>query len=64
MSRRGINDKDSFCYICSKFVFKGNRKSIDEFYMKAYYTYFKIKLGDEDKIWAPQIICNSCEENL
>ena len=24
---------------------KENRKTIDEFYMKAYYTYFKIKLG-------------------
>ena len=40
------NDKDSFCYMCGEFVFKENRKTIDEFYKKAYYNYFKIKLGD------------------
>ena len=51
MSRRCINDKDSFCYTCSELVFKENRKTIDEFYMKAYYTYFKIKLGGQDKTW-------------
>ena len=64
MSRRCINDKDSFCYTCGEFVFKENRKTIDEFYMKAYYTYFKIKLGDQDKTWAPHIICKSCKESL
>ena len=32
--------------------------------MKAYYTYFKIKLGDQDKTWAPHIICKSCKESL
>ena len=64
MSRRCLNDKDSFCYTCGEFVFKENRKTIDEFYMKAYYTYLKIKLGDPDKTWAPHIICKSCKESL
>ena len=32
--------------------------------MKAYYTYFKIKQGDQDKTWAPHIICKSCKESL
>ena len=64
MSRRCINDKDSFCCTYGEFVFKENRKTIDEFYMKAYYTYFKIKLGDQDKTWAPHIICKSCKESL
>ena len=36
----------------------------DEFYIKAYYTYFKIKLGNQDKTWGPHIICKSCKENL
>ena len=37
MSRRCINDRDSFCYTCGEFVFKESRKTIDELYMKAYY---------------------------
>ena len=36
MTRRCINDKKNG---------KESRKTIDEFNMKAYYTYFKIKLG-------------------
>ena len=64
MSGRYLNDKNSFCYTCGEFVFKENRKTIDEFYMKAYYTYFKIKLGYHDKTWAPQSICKSCKESL
>ena len=64
MSRRCINDKDSFCYTCGEFFFKESRKTIDEFYMKAYYTYFKSKLGDQVKTWAPHMICMSCKEIL
>ena len=64
MSKRCINDKDSFCYTCGEFVFKENRKTIDEFYMKAYYTYFKIKPGNQDKTWEPHIICKPCKESL
>ena len=32
--------------------------------MKAYYTYFKIKLGDQDTTWTPHIICKSCKDSL
>ena len=39
---------------------KKTEKTIDKFYMKAYYKYFKIKLGNQDKTWAPQIIYKSC----
>ena len=64
MSRKCVNDKASFCYTCGEFVLKKNRKAFDEFYMNAYYTYFKIKLGDQDKTWAPHIICKTCKESL
>ena len=64
MLRRCINNKHSFCYTCGEFVFKKNRKAIDEFYIKVYYTYFKIKLGGQDKTSAPHIICKSCKESL
>ena len=64
LSRRCLNDKDSFCYTCGEFAFRENRKTIGEFYMKARYTYFKINLGNQDKTWAPHIICKSCKESL
>ena len=64
MSRKCKNDKDSFCYTCGEFVFKENRKTIDEFYKKAYYTYFKIKQGNQDKTWTPHTVCKSCKESL
>ena len=61
MSGRYLNDKNSFCYTCGESAFKENRKTIDEFYMKAC---FKIKLGDQDKTCVPHIICKSCRESL
>ena len=57
-------NKDSFCYNCGEFVFKENRKTIDKFYKKVYYTYFKIKLGDQDKTWATHIVCKAWKESV
>lgn len=31
---------------------------------KTYYAYFGCKLGDQDKLWAPHIICNTCSTSL
>ena len=31
---------------------------------KVYLAYFKVKLGDQDKPWAPRIVCKECVENL
>ena len=40
------------------------KRPIGEFVKNAYYAYFKIKLGDQDKDWAPQVVCKVCEEGL
>ena len=37
---------------------------ITDFVKKAYFGYFGMKLGDQDKIWAPLTVCRSCVENL
>ena len=64
-SRRSCkNDPDMFCYVCGKFTLRQHRKSISEFVVKAYFAYFGIKLGDQDKRWAPHIICSVCYSNL
>ena len=63
-SRTCVNDANVFCYTCGQFTVKENRKEIDDFYKKAYHVYFKVKLGDQDKPWAPHIVCKSCKEHI
>ena len=40
------------------------RANITEFIKKAYFLYFKVKLGDQDQPWAPYSMCKLCIENL
>ena len=39
-------------------------QNITEFVNRAYHAYFKVKLGDQDKSWAPHKVCKSCVELL
>ncbi|XP_003367295.1 conserved hypothetical protein [Trichinella spiralis] len=50
---------DSFCHICGSFVVKSKRHKIADFVKKAYFEYFGIKLGDQDKSWAKHINCHT-----
>ena len=59
-----MNDPDSFCYTCGEFTPKANRKPISDFYKDAYRSYFQVTLGDQDKNWAPHIVCKQCLEDL
>ena len=63
--RRGcINEPDYFCYICGQFTLKSQRRGITQLAKYAYNAYFGMKLGDQDKKWAPHIICSTCNKNL
>ncbi|KRY76823.1 hypothetical protein T4A_5907 [Trichinella pseudospiralis] len=53
-SRKCLSNPDSFFHICGSFVVKSKRQKTD-FVKKAYFAYFVIKLGDQDKTWAPHI---------
>ena len=64
VTRRCHNSPDTFCYICGEFTLKSQRRNISGFVKKVYLAYFKIKLGDQDKIWAPHIVCRMCVEGL
>ena len=64
MSRKCINDPDRFCYICGKVTLKERRANITDFVKKAYHAYFGIKLGDQNKTFAPHICCKTCVDNL
>ena len=62
--RAYVNNPDVFCYICGEYTMKLNRKAIFHFVRKAYLAYFDFKLGDQDKGWAPHIVCRMCTKSL
>ena len=43
---------------------KASRKPISEFVKRAHVGYFGVKLEDQDKPWAPHIVCKTCMEHL
>jgi hypothetical protein len=46
-----INSHDIFCYICGRYMVLKQGQNITDF------AYFGIKLGDQDKDWAPHKVC-------
>ncbi len=50
-----VNSPNVFCYVCREYTLPENRKNITDFVERAYMAYFGVKLGDQDKYWAPQI---------
>lgn len=64
MPRGCRNSPDIFCYICGRFSTKDQRIAITKFIKQCYHAYFGCKLGDQDKSWAPHVVCKPCVENL
>lgn len=64
MNRKCKNDPNKFCYICGKIVFMGQEANITSFVKTCYFAYFGMKLGDQDKDFAPHVCCRTCVENL
>src|ERR1700755_3458238 len=58
------NNPDFFCYICGEYTLAMHRKGITSFVKRAYQAYFQVKLGDQDKSWAPHTVCKTCVEYL
>ena len=62
--RQCVNNPDTFCYICGIYVISTRCRQISEFVLKAYFAYFGMKLGDQDKSFAPHIVCHTCVVQL
>lgn len=62
--RKCCNDPNTFCYVCGSLMFASQKCNITTFIKRAYLGYFKMKLGDQDKTWAPHKVCKTCVENL
>ena len=59
-SRKYALDSNVFYYICGRFTTPKERWKSTDFIQKAYHAYFGVKLGDQDKPWAPHRVCASC----
>ncbi|KAI0983561.1 hypothetical protein GJ496_007294 [Pomphorhynchus laevis] len=55
-----VNSPDVYCYACREYTLVENRLNITDFVARAYLTYLAIKLGDQDKYWAPHSVCKQC----
>jgi len=64
MPRECVNSPDVFCYICGRFSTKEQRLAITTFVKQCYHAYFGCKLGDQEKSWAPHVVCKTCVEDL
>ena len=62
--RSCVNHPDVFCYICGEYMLKENRKKVSDFLKRVYLAYFGVRLGDQDKTWAPHQVCKTCTEHL
>ena len=62
--RKCFNSPDIFFYICGFSTAKPQMQNITGFVNRAYHAYFKVKLGYQDKSWAPHKVYKSCVELL
>ena len=58
--RECINDPYRFCFICGSYILQKQRRPVNGFVKKLYYSY--LKLGDQE--WAPNFVCETCLANL
>lgn len=64
MKRVCKNHPDRFCYICGQVILPARQTKITDFVKKSYHAYFGVKLGDQDRAFAPHVCCKSCVEGL
>jgi len=64
MPRDCKNHPDIFCYVCGEFTPKSQKRTITTDLRKIYGAYFGCRLGDQEKKWAPHIICSACSNGL
>ena len=50
--------------MCRKLTLPSFQAKITQFVKRAYYAYFGIKLGDQDRAFAPHLCCKTCVESL
>ena len=64
MPRDCKNHPDIFYYVCGEVTPKSQKRTITTDLRKIYGAYFGCRLGDQEKKWAPHIICSACSNGL
>jgi hypothetical protein len=64
MPRQCRNNPDVFCYVCGSFTTTCQRRKVTSDLCQIYCLYFGCPLGDQDKSWAPHVICTACSSGL
>ena len=59
--RKCANKPDVFCYVCGEYTLAPNRNAVTTFVKRVYHAYFGMKLGDQDKSWAPHMVCKDAQ---
>ena len=62
--RKCKNDPNKFCYICGEYIIRREQVNISPLIEGRFFDYLKYKLGDQDKLFAPRVICRRCNSNL
>ena len=57
--RKFLNNPNSFYYICGSFTILSQRANISALVKQAYFAYFKLNFGDQDKPYGPLSKCTS-----
>ena len=58
---------DCFCYVCGLYISLRQveyKIKAEAKFSYAYEMYFGMEIGDQDKSWAPHVICETCRSNL
>ena len=65
-NRQCKNSPDRFRYVCGYYISKHTTYAIVKKakHWTAYRIYFAMDMGDQDKAWAPHVICGTCRTNL
>jgi len=61
MPRKCLNHPDTFRYVCGELTLKSQMQNLTPIITKCYELYFGCKVGDQDKSWAPYMLCKVCE---
>ena len=64
MSRECRISPNNFCYICSQYTVKNQKRVISSKTKELYQTYLEAQIDDQDKEFAPHIVCSTCVANL
>lgn len=66
-SRNCKHDADCFCYVCGVFLSsKSVKHGITDAnnFCSAYKAYFGVPVGDQNRNWAPHVVCGCCRSTL